>query len=182
MANIIQFVSVEYIKQHTAIEENVDASKISPHIIKAQDTHLQQILGSTFYQHLMDAVANSTLTTDEDDLIRNYIMRMVSEFVFYEAFPFLNYKATNKAISKQNSDNSIPAELNEIKFMRSAILDMAQFYSERLNKFLLDNSNLFPTYNNPNSPENLPKNEKTYFNGLYLRGSNRNCNNGSQYR
>jgi hypothetical protein len=181
MANIVQFTSVEYIKQNTAIEENVDASKISPFIIKVQDTHLQQILGSYFYQHLMDAVANSTLTVAEDNLIKNYIQRLVAEWTFYEVFPFLNYKATNKAISKQNSDNSIPSELNEIKFMRSAISDMAQFYNERLVSELINNGNLYPEYQNPLVPENLPKSNKSYFNGVYLKGS-RNCDPSAQYK
>ena len=181
MGNIVQFVSVDYVKEHTAMEENVDTSKVSPFIVKVQDTHLQQILGSYFYQHLMDAVVNNTLTTNEDNLIKNYIQRMVSEWVFYEVFPFLNYKATNKAISKQNSDNSVPSELNEIKFMRSAIRDMAEFYNERLVSQLINNGNLYPQYQNPLVPENLPKNNKSYFNGVYLKGS-RSCDPTNQYK
>lgn len=179
--NIVQFVSVNYIKEHTAMEENVDASKVAPFIIKVQDTHLQQILGSYFYQHLMDAVVGGTLTTAEDNLIKNYIQRLISEWVFYEAFPFLNYKATNKAISKQNSDNSIASELNEVKFMRSAIRDMAEFYNERLNMELINNGNLYPEYQNPALPENLPKNNKSYFNGVYLKGY-RSCDPSEQYK
>ncbi|MCP4761436.1 MAG: hypothetical protein GY870_06615 [archaeon] len=182
MANIVQFVSVDYIKQNTAIEENVSSSLISSFIIKVQDTHLQQILGSYFYQHLMDAVVGGTLTTAEDNLIKNYIQRLISEWVFYEAFPFLNYKATNKAISKQNSDNSVPSELNEIKFMRSAIRDMAEFYNERLNVELINNGPKYPEYQNPETPENLPKNKKSYFNGVYLKGWGRSCDPSEQYK
>lgn len=182
MGNIVQFISVDYVKQHTAIEENVDSSKLSPFIIKVQDTHLQQILGSFFYEHLMNAVATSTLTTDEENLIKNYIQRLIAEWVFYEAFPFLNYKATNKAISKQNSDNSIPSELNEIKFMRSAIRDLAEFYNERLQKELINNGEKYPQYQNPTVPENLTKSHKSYFNGVYLKGYGRSCDPSEQYK
>ncbi len=181
MANLIEFVSTAYIKQNTAIENNVDDSKIKPFIIKVQDTHLQQILGSFFYEHLMDAAFNDTLTANETILLNNYIQRTVSEWCFYEVYPFLNYKSTNKAISKQNSDNSNASELNEIKFMRSAIRDMAEFYNARLDKYLLDNSSLFPEYQNPNVPENLPKMGSNYFNGVYVKGI-RNCDKSAQYK
>ena len=182
MGNIVQFVSVSYIKQHTAIEENVDDSTIAPFIIKVQDVHLQQILGSAFYEHLMDAISNSTLTTNEENLIKNYIQRLVAEWSFYEVFPFLNYKATNKAISKKSSDNSVPSELNEIKFIRTAIRDMAEFYNERLVNELNNNIALYPAYQNILTPENLPKSNKSYFSGVYLRGSGRNCDPTKQYR
>jgi len=181
MANIVEFVSTKYIKEHTNIENNVDSNKIRPYIIKVQDTHLQQILGSYFYYHLMDAAYNGTLTANEDTLVRNYIQRFVSEWVFYEVFPFLNYKVTDKAVSKESSENSTFSELNEIKYLRNAISDMAQFYGERLDKYLRDNSQLFPEYQNPDVPENLPKIGNKYFQGVYIKGS-KSCDPREQYK
>jgi hypothetical protein len=93
---------------------------------------------------------------------------LVAEYAFYEAYPFLNYKTTNKAISKQNSDNSNPSDLSEIKYMRSAILDMAQFYSARLAKYLCDHQSDFPQYNDRTLPENLPRDSRSYFGGIYI--------------
>ena len=170
----VKFVSVKYVKENTNIEANVDDSKIENVIFKAQDIYLQQTLGSNFYFHLMDAVTNTTLTTVEDELIRNYIQPMVAEYTFYEVFPFLNYKATNKAVSKQNSENSTPSELDEIKYLRSAILDVAQFYNARLTKHLCDFGMLYPDYANLVEQENLPRKSKPYFNGVYLPKSGMN--------
>jgi hypothetical protein len=181
MANIVEFVSTKFIKEHTNIENNVDDSKIKPLIVKVQDTHLQQIIGSSFYEHLMDAVYNDTLTANELILLRNYIQRFVSEYVFFEVFPFLNYKSTNKGVSKESSEYSVPAELSEIKFMRSAIRDIAEFYGARLDKYLTDNSSLFPEYTNPTQPENLPKTGNIYQSGIYLKSS-RNCDITDQYK
>lgn len=168
MATTVKFVSANYIKQNTIIEMNVDDSKITPVIIKVQRVYLQQILGSYFYDHLSDAVANSTLTTAEENLIRNYIQSMVAEYVVYEALPFLNYKATNKAISKESSEFSQASDLDEIKYLRSNIKDMAEFLSKRLSKYLCDNQSDFPEYQDPTQPENLPKNSRSYFGGIYL--------------
>jgi len=165
---IVKFISTQYLKANTAIEQNVDDDKLTPFIIKSQEVYLQKILGSSFYDYLSSAVENSTLNHLEDDLIRDYIQRLVAEYAFYEAYPFLNYKATNKAISKQNSDNSNPSELNEIKYLCSAILDIAQFYSARLAKYLCDHQSDFPQYNNRTLPENLPRDSRAYFGGIYI--------------
>jgi len=166
---IVKFVSAQYVKENTAIEENVDDAKLVPYIIKAQDTHIQQVLGSSFMNHLYDAVANSTLTQAEEDLIRDYIQRTVAEYTFYEAYPFLHMKATNKGGVKQNSDNSTPIELTELKYLRSAILDMAQFYLKRLEKYMCDHPTDFPAYQNPTLPENvIKKTGGVYFNGIYM--------------
>jgi hypothetical protein len=165
----VKFVSAQFVKENTAIGYNIDDHTLNIYIIKAQDTHLQQILGSSFMNHLYDAVANNTLTANEESLIREYIQRLVSEYAFYEAYPFIHMKATNKAVTKQNSENSTPVELSELKYLRSAVLDMAQFYARRLEKYLCDFQQNFPEYQNPNLPENLPKKTgRSYFGGIYL--------------
>lgn len=166
--SIVKFISTQYLKESTSIQNNVDDSLLEPYIIKVQDTHIQQVLGSSFMAHLYDAIENSTLTAVEEALIRNYIQRTVAEWAHYEVYPFLNYKNTNKAISKESSEYSVPAELDEIKYMRSAIRDMAEFYSTRLAKYLCDHQSDFPEYQNPDLPENLPRNNKSYFNGIYI--------------
>jgi hypothetical protein len=166
--SIVKFISCNYLKENTAIQNNVDDNLLEPYIIKAQDTHIQQILGSSFMEHLYDAIQNSTLTAAEEALIRNYIQRAVAEWAHYEVYPFLNYKNTNKAISKESSEYSTPADLDEIKYMRSAVRDLAEFYLKRLDKYLCDHQQDFPEYQNPNLPENLPKNSKPYFNGIYM--------------
>lgn len=169
---IVKFISTEYLKSSTSIQSNVDDSLVEPYITKSQETHLQQILGSSFYNHLCNAVANSTLTADEESLIRDYIQRMVAEWCYYEVYPFLAYKSTNKSISKESSEFSQPADLSEIKYMRAAIRDLAEFYGRRLTKYLCDHQADFPEYVSPTTPENLPRNSKSFFNGIYLSRTN----------
>lgn len=174
MAAIVEFCSVEFVKINTGIQENVDDSKVKPYITKVQDTHIQNSLGSSFTEHLYKGVADGTLTTHEEDLIRNYIQRTVAEWVYYEIYPSMNYKATNKSIAKEGSEYSTPAELSEIKYMRNTIRDMAEFYSARLEKYLDDNASKFPEYQNPDLPENLPRRGGSFFNGIYMP-KNKKC-------
>ena len=174
----VKFISVTYLKENTTIEDNVDDNKLVPFIYKSQDTHIQQALGSAFYNHLKDAIINNTLNGDEDTLLRDYIQPCLSEFVLYEAMPFLNFKMTNKAVSQENSEFSTSSTLDDIKYLRQSVRDLAEFYLERLQKHLCDYSTLFPIYSNPGTDENLESSNKSYFNGVYLPKKNDgNCNN-----
>ena len=164
----VYFISTEYLRQNTPIEDNVDDSKILPFITQAEDTYLQEVIGETGYNALKDAIVNNTLTSDEQTFIKNYVQPMVAQFSFYLVFPFLNYKATNKSIAKESSEYSQASELDEIKFLRSSILDMAEFYKRRMVKWLLDWPGTFWWYDNPNSRDNLPKSAQSYFTGIYM--------------
>jgi len=170
----VKFISVKYLKENTTIEDNVDDNKLTPFIYKSQDIHIQQALGSAFYTHLKDAIINNSLTSDEEILLRDYIQPCLSEFVLYEAMPFLNFKMTNKAVSQENSEFSTSSTLDDIKYLRQSVRDLAEFYLERLIKHLCDYTSLFPIYQNPGAKENLEKNNKSYFNGMYIprKGNN----------
>ena len=168
----VKFISTEYLKENSTIEDNLDDAKLVPFIYKAQDIHLQSVLGTTFYNHLKDAVINSTLTSDEESLVRDYIQPMIVEYVVYESLPFLSNKLTNKSVMQENSEFGTPSALQEIKYLRNTVRDMAEFYSSRLVKFLCDNSSLFPVYQNPDSNENLRKNSRVYNTGVFIPRKN----------
>lgn len=170
----INFISPKYVKDSTTIQQNVDDNIILPYIQRVQDIHLQQALGTDFFNHLKEQVKSSSLTNDEEDLLRMYVQPMLSEWTFYEVMPHLNYKFTNKAASKESSEFSQPSSLTELKYLRQSVRDMAEFYTERLNKYLCANSELFPEY--VQTGQNLNPNKKSYFSGIYIPGKNK-CNN-----
>ena len=165
--NVVKFISVQYLKDNTAIQDNVEDKLLNPYILKAHDTHIQQILGTNYYNHLKDGVTSGSLSTNELNLMRTYIQPCVSEWAFYEVIPHMNFKATNKAISQQTSEFSAPSALNDIKYLRSSVRDMAEFYSKRLTKELCNNLSLYPEYGSQGT-NNLDKRSTRYFNGLYI--------------
>lgn len=168
----VRFISTDYIKINTPIQENVDSDILLPFILSAQDTHIHQALGTTFYTRLKNGVINNDLNSDELELMRSYIQPCLAQFAFYEVLPHLNYKPTNKAISQSSSEYSQPSALEEIKYLRQSVRDLAEFYLKRLNKYLCDYSSLFPEYENPDDKENLGKSRKSYFTGIYMEKRN----------
>ena len=166
---IVHFITGDYLKTSCDLDFNIDSSKLVNSITKAQDTYLMDRLGSYFMQHLSDAVENNTLTVDEKALIDNYIMRYVAEWAYWLLIPKINFKATNKAVSKQSSEWSQPSELNEVKYIRDDVRNMAEYYGVRLDNYLCDNYQKFPKWNNPLTPENKQKGSRNYFSGVYLQ-------------
>jgi hypothetical protein len=168
MATKILFINMEYLRSRSTVEGNVDYDKVKPFIIKSQDLYLQQRLGSKFFKHLVDAVIFGTLTPAEEELIDTYIKPMVAEYTYYEALPFLNFKLTNKAISKQNSDNSQSSDIDEIKYLRNILKNNAEFYDNRLYKHLSLNADDFKIWKDNDKDQNIMKNDKVYSSGMYL--------------
>ncbi len=172
MAKVL-FINMEYLKSRSTIEPNVDYDKIRPHILKVQELYLQQRLGSDFYNHLQSAVVAGSLNADEEELINDYIKPMVAEYTQYEALPFLNFKLTNKAVSKQNSDNSTSSDTDEIKYLRNILKNNAEFYDKRLYEFLRIYRDKFVIWRDWNPDENLKKRKNVYMSGVYINKDRR---------
>jgi len=170
---MIRFINVTYIKERTTIESNVDDKKIAPFIMKVQETHLQMALGSTFYLYILDNFNTGNLTPEENILVEEFIKPMVSEWTYYEAYPHISIKTTNKSVSRERSEYSEAVNINDVKWMRSSIRDMAEFYTKRLIKWLTDNHVDFPLYFNPDPKENVRKNKQAYFSGIHIAGKGR---------
>ena len=165
---VAYFISQDYLLANTPIEKNVDWDKISPYVIQAQQLYLQQSIGETGLNALSEGVKNNTLTTDEQALMRNYIQPLVCQYTFWLCLPFINFKATNKALSKESSEFSQAADLDEMKYLRSNVKDAAEFYQRRLVKYLADHPGKFTWYDHPAALDNLPRTIQSYFGGVYL--------------
>lgn len=164
----VNFIDTDYIKEYTTIQDNIDDDIIVPFILISQDTHLQQVLGTTFYDRLKQGVIDDDLNADERALILDYIQPMLAQWTFYEVMPHLNYKFTNKAVSKERSEYSDSSQLDEVKYLRNGIRDLAEFYTARLVRHLCDYSTNFPEYENPDSKENLKRSTRSYFSGVVI--------------
>ncbi len=163
-----KFIDTAFIKEVTPIQDNVDDNLLIPFIYIAQDVHIQKVLGETFYNHLKTAGSNDTLTTVETDLLQNFIIYPLAFWTYYEAFPSLRNKVTNKSISQENSEFSQPSDLDDIRYGRADIRNVAEYYESILITHLCNNPELYPTFQNPDAEENIQKKTKKFFNGVYM--------------
>jgi len=176
MAQVL-FISEQRLKSLTAIHENVEPDDLMPYVVQAQDIYIQELLGTTFYNHLKDAIVANTLTTPETTLIDDYLANTAANYALYLALPTLNYKFKNKAVLSPSSEEAINVGLDEIKYLRDSVLDTAQFYAQRAIDFLCNNDSDYPTYQNPNIDDGMLPNRNTQYNaGVFIPSSNtRGC-------
>ena len=168
--NKVLMLTADYYKRNSVVNLNVDEELIHPQIIKAQNMNIERILGSDLFNIVLAEITAQTYTARITTLLEDYIQPALVEWITYTALPYLNYKFTNKSISKKSSDNSEPSELNEVNFLRQDIRDDAEYLSERMTKFLEANETTYPEYNNGNTEcDDIKPTKVNFINGIYLR-------------
>ncbi len=168
MANVL-FISESFVKDNTLLHENIDFKFLRPVIILCQDIHLQPKLGSTLYDQLKTQIIGGSLTVANTTLLNDYIQPMLLYWVQAEAPSAISYKFLNKGLMQQSSENSSAASLDEINFISQKYKDKAEWYTERLVAYLLENDSDYPAYQNPDDGLDVIQPEtRVYTSGMYL--------------
>jgi hypothetical protein len=153
MSRNILFISVQTIKDRTGLHNNVDEKLVNPEILTSQDMYILPALGTALYNRLQDGIQNSNLTNAESTLLDTYIVPTLVYYVMSELPMGLSYQFYNKGMirkSGEGQENPSAAEMIDVADRYKA---RAEFYKQRLVKYLIDRSgfNTFPEYNNPGS-------------------------------
>lgn len=176
MANDILFISTDYLKQNSVINDNVDDELLIPSIVKSQDLYIERILGTDLMNKLKSDITGGSVTGNYKILLDDYVQKTVREWATYEATISLNWKYTNKAISQKSSENSEPSAVSDITYLREQIRNTAEYYGSRLTAYLCANSSLFPEYTSNNDDDDIRPTHDNFFNGMYIpNGGGCNC-------
>jgi hypothetical protein len=131
-------ISLDYIKKSYPILNYVEESEIMPYVKMAQDTYVDNLIGS----YLMDRLTGTaSLSTTETELKDYYVKPTLLHYTIYLYGRDINFKFTNRGISKQFTDNSDYAELDEVIYKANGQKDVAENYGNRLLKFISENKN-----------------------------------------
>lgn len=174
----VLLISEVKLKNFTNINKNVDMDVLKAEVQIAQDIDLQTILGSKFYNHLLDQVTatGNTFNADELELVNSYIQPYLIQTAYFNAIPHLMYRTLNRGIQEGNNEFGSPVEIETMKYLRSLQKQRADFYSQRLIDYLLTGrgQNKFPDYNNATTIDGMvPDRVQKYNNGIFLRDSTR---------
>lgn len=162
------FVGVQYLRDNTIINDNVDAQVLQPIIRMAQYKYIQDAIGTNLYNKLLADINANTLTGNYQILVEQYIIPTLAQYCIVESIPYMNFKFRQKSISKQNSDNSTAAELPELYYLRDNATSTAQFYTERMSRYLQANLALFPEFATYIGNDSMFPNTRSYFNGIHI--------------
>ena len=171
MSNFAAFITTKYVKDNTGALGYINDDELRTFIPLAQDIYIERVLGSNLYKTLMSAISNSNVSSDQQELLRQYIQPALKWWVLMEWVTYSNYKLTNKSVSLQNSDNSNPADFSQIVALKNNLRDHAEYYTERISNYLKDNPNKFPEYlvgNTGFSDKNPKSDNYMIFGGMYI--------------
>lgn len=165
--NKVLFLSVDYLRDETVINGNVDNEVLEPFIIVSQNLHIEKITGTNLYNKLIADITAGSVTGVYKTLLDDYIQPALLQWSLYECLPFINYNFTNKSISTQDSDNSTAVGLEDVKYLRDNIRDVAEYYSTRAIAYLCENEDSFTEYgDNGDNLSDIAINTNAYFSGI----------------
>jgi hypothetical protein len=167
------FISVQSIKDRTGLHANVDEKLILPEIKTAQDMYIMPALGSTLYNKLQSAINGSTLNANETLLLNNYITDCLVYYVMSELPMGLSYQFYNKGLLRKNGDNTENPSMQDMIDVANRYRTRAEFYKQRLIKYLRQNNTLYPEYLNFTSGiDTIIPDLEGYTSSLYLEDDN----------
>ena len=173
MADVI-FISEKYIKDTSYIDENVDINLLRNCILETQDLRVLAIVGTGIYDELKDQVTNNTLTALNRTLLDTYIAPALKYWVLHDGALILNFKIMNKAIVQRDSENADPADLDQLDRLMDHFQIRAEFYSERITRYLTENETDYPLYNDAGDGyDTVHPKRNNYTQGLFLGSSKR---------
>jgi hypothetical protein len=152
----VLFITDEYIKKYTNVNDAVEASVIKPSIYLAQDKEITNWLGTKLMNKLKDDIINNTLAGDYEYLMDTYVRKATLWWVMVELYPSLLYKLNNGSVVTRESDSARAITKLELEALRDNARANAIFYTSRMVDYLCMNSALFPEYTTNSFPDIAP--------------------------
>lgn len=180
MADLI--ITENYLKENGLVNDNTDMKVITPIIILVQDLYIHPILGSDLYDEIQTQINASTPNTTDavsannQTLLDRFVLPCMLWFTLCEVTPSMKYRYMNKGIMVKNSENSQPADLQEIKFLMDKWKNNAEVYAQRTTNFLRNNTDTYPLYIANTDCDDIKPNKNNFQSSIFLDDDSDECN------
>jgi hypothetical protein len=164
------FISENYVKENSEIDENVDMKLILPTIWYCQKEYLEKTLGTPLFEDLLAKVIAGTLAGNDLILVNQYISDALLMWVRMEIQIPLLYKFRNKSVAKNSAEFSQPIDYQEHKYLKDYYRSKAEYFSKRLDDYLCwsTSSNLYPLYTTYTQSDELRAQPTTATTSVFL--------------
>ena len=166
----VLFVNPDYMKRITNLNGSIEDSYLIPSVIITQDKIIQQYLGTDLLAKLKSEVKAGTLTGNYETLMDEYVRKATCWWAMVDLVPTLYVKIDNGGLVIRNAENASPITENDLHREVERARQNAQFYTERLVKYLTNNSELFPEYSSNSGADMIPQLDTYNQNGMTYSG------------
>jgi hypothetical protein len=164
---IALLVTRDEVVKFTALNGNTDTDKFIQFVKIAQDTHIQNYLGTKLFDKINAGIIADDLTSDYTTLLNTYIKPMTIHWAMVEYLPFAAYTIGNKGVYKHGSESSENVDKSEIDFLVEKQRSIAEHYTRRFLDFICYEQSKYPEYNT-NSNGDMYPDKSAEFSGWYL--------------
>lgn len=171
MATQTLFITLDFLKRNSFIQNNVDDALLKPLIGLVQDKYITPVLGSELYNRLVTDIQSGAMSASSQykTLLEDYVQATIVQYCIYEGLEQIASQTTNKGVQNKNSDFSSTADESRVNKLEDKALQNGNFYSERIIRYLRANHTLFPELNptNANYDTIFPQ-VQGYFSGINI--------------
>lgn len=145
--------------------KTIDVEEIYPFVENAQDIYTQELLGSALYNDLCYKIyTNVTLSPEENELV-DMCSKSLVYWTVYLALPHLYLRIRNSGVVKTQSGYTINTDLNELKYLKEEMSNLAEFWSQRTINYLCKNHSKFTLYN---KSDDIQPTDTQYDSDIYI--------------
>ena len=142
-----------------------------PYVRQAQKLYVETKLGTDLTQKLKDLITAGTIGNVGNEayktLVDDYIGDMLPNWAFYHAVPFLRFKIENGNIYSKSSETGTALSTEEAQHLREEVRNTAEYYTERMIDYVINNTSSFPEYSTSSGADVTPD-TNAYYNGMNL--------------
>lgn len=151
---IVHFTSLDNIKNNTLIDTNVNDKYMNVMLRVAEDTWLQEILGTSLFNALKTGIVDNTLTDKQRTLIEDKILNYLYALMEMLAIEYLLTKYETNGVYVNTADNTAQRQYSELSATKVHKVRSVNYYAGLMKKYIDNNINDFEEYNE--TDEGLP--------------------------
>ena len=171
-----RLITVEELKADGFINQNLENEYLYSAIDEAQGIFLREIIGDSLYETLQNKLSEANIDGVYQTLLDSYVKIYLKYKVLALLCVPLNFKIRNIGIAQQFSNEVNTTSLEDTKYIQNYYESKADFYANRLTKFLQTND--IPEYKCSSNQITEP-NELHPVSSIYLGNSKRRVCFGS---
>ena len=166
------FITTKDIKRYSVLSGSVDPDKFIYMVEIAQDTEVQNYLGTKLLEKIQDLILAGTINDPANaaykTLLETYIKPMTIYWALVCYMPFAAYTVANGGVYKHTSESSVTVDKDEVDYLVEKYRDIAQFYTNNFIDFMVYNQTTYPEYNANTQDDIYPDTANADFGGWVL--------------
>lgn len=164
---IIRLLKVEDFRELQPINEDVDSITLKKVIYNAQDTKIQESLGTVLYKKILSLVDTGDISQPANvkykELLDDWIIKVLSYWAFVDAIPHMTYQFTDKGVQERNGNHSTVAAPAAVKAKIGQAENKAEFQTNLMLNYLCKNASYFPEHGRVD--DGIPASNKPFCSG-----------------